>query len=47
MYSDFYFWLSQQPPETKPKIILGLIGTFLLLLVICGIAEYIKRKREE
>lgn len=47
MFSDFSFWLRQQPPETQQKIILGLIGIFVIMLVVCAIAEYIKRKKEE
>lgn len=47
MYSDFAFWLMQQTPETQQRTILGLIGIFVIMLVVCAIADYIKRKREE
>lgn len=47
LYSDFMFWLHQQPPETQQRTILGLIGISVIMLVVCAIAEYIKRKREE
>ena len=47
LYSDFIFWLHQQTPETQKWTILGIIAGFIVLLIICGVAEIIKRKREE
>ncbi len=47
LYTDFIFWLRQQPPETQKWTILAIIGEFAIMLIIGGIAEYIKRKREE
>lgn len=47
LYSDFIFWLKQQPPKTQFWTVAGLIGSFAILLIIGIIAEYIKRKREE
>ena len=47
MYIDFIFWLQQQPPETQKWTILGIIAEFVVLLIIGGVAEIIKIKREE
>lgn len=47
MYSDFMFWLRQQPPEIQQRTILQIIGLFAIMLIIGIVAEYIKRKREE
>lgn len=47
LYSDFIFWLKQQPPKTQFWTIAGIIGSFAILLLIVSIAEHIKRKREE
>lgn len=47
MYSDFMFWLRQQPPEIQQRTILEFIGLFAIMLIIGSIADYIKRKREE
>lgn len=46
LYSDFIFWLQQQPPETQKWTILGIIAEFAVLLIIGGIAELIKRKKK-
>lgn len=47
LYSDFIFWLKQQPQETQFWTIAGIIGSFAILLIIGIIADHIKRKREE
>lgn len=47
MYSDFMFWLRQQPPEIQQKTVFEFIGLFAIMLVVCIVADYIKRKREE
>ena len=46
MFIDFIFWLYQQPPETQKWTILGIIAELLILLIIGGIVEFIKRKRK-
>lgn len=47
MYSDFIFWLHQQPPEIQQRTVLQFVGLFAIMFIIGGIADYIKRKREE
>ena len=46
LYSDFIFWLYQQTPETQKWTILGIIAEFVVLLIIGGIADFIKRKKK-
>lgn len=47
LYTDFLFWFRQQPPEIQQRTVLEFIGLFAIMFIIGGIADYIKRKREE
>ena len=47
MYSDFVFWFRQQPPEIQQRTVFQFIGLFAIVLIVCSIADYIKRKWEE
>lgn len=46
MYTDFIFWLRQQPPETQKWTILALIVEFSIMFILGIIEEYVKNKRK-